>query len=351
MKKKLLLLVAILLSFFMFGINAKAQSVNVYVFHSNTCEHCKAAISYLQSIKEKYDLNIYKYEVQDNDTTEKIKVVEKYFDVSITGVPVVVINNRHIRGYSESTNDIYIYNIKQAQDDSFIDEVGIKLGVVDKKIVEERKNNAYKISFLGKSITLNKKDILKNTFILGFVKAFNPVVIISSLTLILMILLLGKDYKYAFLGIIIDFILYFILSSIVNIDGYKLLVLSKLIISILLIGLSLYKVNEKLCLYNINKINNKWLSVLVLIIFFIFISLLKVFVIGFIPSLLVNATIIYKVVYALCNTIISTICILFMYLIIKVSKLDKYKYNDIIFSIILLIFSIILIIKPAIIGL
>ena len=342
--KKFLLIITVILSFFVFKMNIKAQSVNVYVFHSNTCNHCKAAIKYLESIKDKYDLNIYKYEVQDPDTTKKIEIVEEYFDVSITSVPVVIINNRHMRGYSESTNDIYLYNIKQASDDDFIDEIGIKLGVVDKKEVKEKKDNAYKISFLGKKIVLNKRDNLKNTIILGFVKAFNPVIIISSFTLLLIIMILNKGYKYTLISIIIDFIIYILFGSILSIDGYKLFALSKLIIVLLLVGISLYKINDEMSLYNIKKLDKiKVLPLILLIVFSIFFSIIKVFEIGFIPNIISDTSILYKVLYTICYIVINVICISFIYLIIKITKLDKYKYNK-------LIFGAILIIKPTILG-
>ena len=42
--------------------------VNIYLFHSDTCPHCKEEIKFLNNIKKNYDnIKIYMYEISDNN--------------------------------------------------------------------------------------------------------------------------------------------------------------------------------------------------------------------------------------------------------------------------------------------
>ena len=58
MKKKLLILIISILSFFSFSYIVNAKEVNVYVFHGETCPHCNEAIEYFKEI------------IDDSDNTE-----------------------------------------------------------------------------------------------------------------------------------------------------------------------------------------------------------------------------------------------------------------------------------------
>lgn len=360
--KKVFFVFLTLLSLFMFNINAKAKNVNVYVFHSNTCPHCKASIDFLESIKDKYDLDIYKYDVQDTDTQEKIKIVEDYFDVSITGVPVVIINNKHMRGYTKDvTDDMYIYNIKLANDDNFIDEVGIKLGVVDKKI-SNKKSDIYDINLFGKNIMLNKNNTLLNAFILGFIKCLNPLLIIFLILYAILILLLKPKKHIIFLNILIDIIIYTLFSlNILKLENlFKIVMISKLILSILFIIIGLYEIDKSLNLYNNIKLdsiknillnNKKIITIILFSIFTILIGILKVSIIGKIPWVLINASLVYKVVYVLSYVAINILIILISLLVIRITKFNKYKYSKLIYAIVMFVFGILLVIKSSILGL
>ena len=65
------------------------KEVNVYLFYSETCPHCAAEHKYLDSIKDKYDLNIYSYEVSNPDSVEKLEKISKYLDVSSNHIYVL----------------------------------------------------------------------------------------------------------------------------------------------------------------------------------------------------------------------------------------------------------------------
>ena len=65
--KKILLILILL-----FSCNVvEAKKISVYLFHNSDCVHCKAEIKFLDEIKDKYDIKIYKYEVTHNEKIMK----------------------------------------------------------------------------------------------------------------------------------------------------------------------------------------------------------------------------------------------------------------------------------------
>ena len=358
--KKLLIFITFIFSFILCIGDVSAKAVNVYVFHSDTCSHCKAAIRYLESIKDRYDLNVYKYEVNDEGAKDKIKIVEDYFDVSIASVPVVIINNRHMRGYSDTTtSQMYLYNIKLASDPDFVDEIGIKLGEVNENVVKKENKKVYKISLFNKTITL-KDNTFYNSVILGITKSINPIIIFGSLLLSLIILVLGKNYKYVLLNIIIDLIMCLLFSlNIFNLkDMYEVIVVIRILVALLIIIIGLLNINKDVSLYNSKKLDkiisllkNSVVILLVFVIYSIFISIIKISVIGNIPSLLSNVSLGYKLVYTICYMVINVLAIFFVFGLIKLTKLNKYKYCKLIYGIILFLIGALLIIKPTLLGL
>ena len=142
MKKTVSTVLIVGIIFFMFLIKVGAKTTNVYVFYGKTCPHCHEALEYLESIKDKYDINIYRYEVwYDEDSEKLMKEVSEMLDVKVKGVPFVVIDNTPIIGFtSGNTDNTYIYHIKKANNSSFVDKVGMKIGVV-KKVKELKKSN------------------------------------------------------------------------------------------------------------------------------------------------------------------------------------------------------------------
>lgn len=182
---KQILLIFILSIFIMVPLNVKAsqRQVNVYMFYGKTCPHCEEATTYLNSIKDKYNLKLYRYEVWYNDDNQKLmRDVADFMDVNVTGVPFTIINNKAIFGYSKSmTDETYRYNIKEAAKESFVDEVGVKIGVVDKSELEKKQNDtkksteSYKISIpiIG-TVDLKSLSLPVLSILIGIIDGFNP---------------------------------------------------------------------------------------------------------------------------------------------------------------------------------
>ena len=156
------------------------KEVNVYLFYSETCPHCAAEHKYLDSIKDKYDLNIYSYEVSNPDSVEKLEKISKYLDVNVTGVPYTVINNTAIVGFGEGmTEDTLLYHIKKARKRSFVDKAGMELGVVEKEETnnnsnkEEDNNTIINIPIIGE-LNLKNVSLPIVSILIGLIDGFNP---------------------------------------------------------------------------------------------------------------------------------------------------------------------------------
>ena len=182
-KKCVFLILFFFVLFISFNVKVCAKEVNVYMFYGKGCPHCEDALEYLNSIKNKYDLKIYKYEVWYNEENKILmNDVADLLEVNVTGVPFAIINNKAIIGYSSGTTDeSYRYNIKQAAKDDFVDEVGIKLGIVKKdynankkKTNEDEDNNVYvSVPIIGK-VNLKQISLPLVSILLGALDGFNP---------------------------------------------------------------------------------------------------------------------------------------------------------------------------------
>lgn len=182
--KKILFNILFLFTIFIsFNMRVSAKSVNVYMFYGKTCPHCEEALEYLNDVKDKYDLEIYKYEVWENDENKALmNEVALLLDVNIRGVPFVIIDNTAIFGYaSQVTDETYRYHIKQAAKDNFVDKVGIKLGIVNESgtLTQNGEEQAQDASYKIKLPIIGKVD-LKNislpalSVLIGIVDGFNP---------------------------------------------------------------------------------------------------------------------------------------------------------------------------------
>lgn len=182
-KKLVLCLILTIIIFFSASIRIEAKEVNVYMFYGKTCPHCEDAYEYLNSVKEKYDLNIIRYEVWfDQENQEKMKEIAEFLDVNVTGVPFTIINNTPIFGYAKgNTDETYRYHIKLASKDSFVDKVGVKLDVVDESELNKLNSNKtsgnssfnINVPFIGK-VNLKSLSLPIVSMILGLIDGFNP---------------------------------------------------------------------------------------------------------------------------------------------------------------------------------
>lgn len=155
----------------------ETDTVNIYLFYSYTCPHCKKEMNFFDTLKEKYKdkIRIYTYEVtRDKANRDVLLKLKKYFNDNSSSVPFTVIGNKYILGYDESYNDKF-YKI------------------IDEYLNEIKDDNNYNIPLLGK-VNAKSTSIILVSVVLGLIDGFNPCAMWILLLLINMCISI-KDKK------------------------------------------------------------------------------------------------------------------------------------------------------------
>lgn len=84
------------------------KQVTIYLFRGRGCTHCRAFLTFLNSIVPEYGKNfkVVSYEVwYDKDNGDLLDKVSTYLGQPATGVPFIVIGDQAFGGYGERYND------------------------------------------------------------------------------------------------------------------------------------------------------------------------------------------------------------------------------------------------------
>lgn len=206
MKKFSSLFIGIILSFLIIlPVNAK-ETVNVYLFYGKGCPHCAAEKEYLEEVaKENKNVKIIYYEVWYDENNKKLfEDVREKLEITRTGVPLTIIGETYIVGYSEAVNakiDRAIDFYTEGEHKDVITE--IKNGTYvksetdsDEFLEQEKKSDeeaTVKVPLIG-SINLKNVSLSTAALILGLIDGFNPCAMWVLLFLISMLIGM-KDKK------------------------------------------------------------------------------------------------------------------------------------------------------------
>lgn len=112
--------------------NSETHQVNFYLFYSASCGHCHSEREWIASIEDEYpNVNFKLYEVSENE--DLFLLVNEAFDVDNSAVPVTIIGNNYMIGYSESKNRKFIRYIEEL---STFESCDVVQAVIDGKDVE-----------------------------------------------------------------------------------------------------------------------------------------------------------------------------------------------------------------------
>lgn len=182
-----------------------AYSTKLYLFHRDTCPHCRDEIEYLNTIENKYpELEIIKFEVEnDLYNNNLLRMVKETLGDDNSYIPYTVVGNERIIGYSEYSNSNIESLIESCIENDCPDVVGTVIEKGESLTVDElneltinykkNENEEKNIPILG-NVNVKNTAIPLMAIILGFIDGFNPCAM--WILIFLISILLGlKDRK------------------------------------------------------------------------------------------------------------------------------------------------------------
>ncbi len=92
-------------------LEEEKNQVSFYLFYSNSCQHCHAEREWIASIEDDYPYVDFKlYEASENQ--ELLDKINKAYGVENDSVPITVIGNDYLVGYSDTSNRKFIRYIE-----------------------------------------------------------------------------------------------------------------------------------------------------------------------------------------------------------------------------------------------
>lgn len=200
MKKGLLLsgIVFFLFSLFSFSLYAdEGSSLNIHLFYGDGCPHCAEEKDFLFNtfVKEYPQVDIYEYEIYYNRNNARLlQDVSKELGIRVDGVPFLVIGERGVVGYRDSTTPQQIRRyVDECLEQQCPDPLGSIVGISEEEEVsgEEEIINEEKeyvsVPVLGEIDPLHVSLPLL-TVVMGALDGFNPCAMWALLFLISLLL-------------------------------------------------------------------------------------------------------------------------------------------------------------------
>ena len=191
-------------------VNAVSEKnlVNIYLFHSYTCKHCKEEIKLLDELEKEYDnIKVYKYEVNENENGELLKNISEIMGSRVTGTPYTIIGNKVFSGYDyENSKGRFKGAIEYYSKYGYEDKVGEYISSIPLPSYEVKDTDpdvdeyisnyiSYKVKLpLIGEVKLKNLTLPLITVVIGLADGFNPCAMWVLLFLISMLIGM-KDKK------------------------------------------------------------------------------------------------------------------------------------------------------------
>lgn len=194
--------------------DSEKNLVNIYLFHSDTCPHCKEEIEFLSEIKDDYpNVSIYMYEIGNEENAILLAEVSSLYDTQVVGTPFTVIGDKYFKGFSrENYADRFIGAIEYYSDNGYVDRTGEYIGNIklpsypvtgDESDVNQyiAEKTEHKIKIFGKEISLKNMALPVVSILIGLVDGFNPCAMWVLLFLISMLIGMNDKKRMFIIGI------------------------------------------------------------------------------------------------------------------------------------------------------
>lgn len=219
MKKLKYIVLTLVLAVLLIPFNtfAEENEIRLYLFHSETCPHCKEEIEYLDTIKDDYpNLDIVKYEVSDNEMNYNFynKVIKETKINTGGSVPFTIIGTDYYVGFSKdiknkikksldkfSTGE-YVDIISKIKNDEDISSIKYNQNNDGSSNIrnENNSNNTFNIPLIG-DVNVKEVSLPFISIVIGFVDGFNPCAMWVLLFLIGMLFNMKDKKKMWILGL------------------------------------------------------------------------------------------------------------------------------------------------------
>ena len=200
------IIITALLLFIPFVVSADEKTLRVYLFHQESCPHCKKEIQYLEELKNEYsNLDVVTYEVSQNVMNYNFmnRVIDKTGIVTNGQVPFTIIGTDYYIGFEDHVKK----SIKDSIDKFLNDKNSIDV-IAKVKNGEDVSNIKYNVDpkstkvipILGE-IDAKKVSLPLVAIVIGAVDGFNPCAMWVLLFLIGMLFHMKDKKKMWILGI------------------------------------------------------------------------------------------------------------------------------------------------------
>lgn len=200
------IIITALLLFIPFVVSADEKTLRVYLFHQESCPHCKKEIQYLEELKNEYsNLDVVTYEVSQNVMNYNFmnRVIDKTGIVTNGQVPFTIIGTDYYIGFEDHVKK----SIKDSIDKFLNDKNSIDI-IAKVKNGEDVSNIKYNVDpkstkvipILGE-IDAKKVSLPLVAIVIGAIDGFNPCAMWVLLFLIGMLFHMKDKKKMWILGI------------------------------------------------------------------------------------------------------------------------------------------------------
>lgn len=186
------------------SINAEERKqVNVYLFHSNTCSHCKAEIEFLNEIQKEYEnLKINLYEINDVKENKELMInIKEKLNIDSPMVPFTVIGDYYYIGYNDGVKDGIKNLIEKYTSEEQYDVIKDIIDGKDVSNFKIKNGEINKISTVFGEIDPAKVSLPILSVIMGAIDGFNPCAMWVLIFLITMLFNMENKKRMWALGI------------------------------------------------------------------------------------------------------------------------------------------------------
>ena len=181
----------------------KKKQVNVYLFHSNTCSHCKAEIEFLNEIQKEYEnLKINLYEINDVKENKELMInIKEKLNIDSPMVPFTVIGDYYYIGYNDGVKDGIKNLIEKYTSEEQYDVIKDTIDGKDVSNFKIKNGEINKISTVFGEIDPAKVSLPILSVIMGAIDGFNPCAMWVLIFLITMLFNMENKKRMWALGI------------------------------------------------------------------------------------------------------------------------------------------------------